>query len=150
MEDFITGVLVQNEEGATYEGTVYDRFLQLRLKQGQVLSIFDPPVPISTNLLVNEVYQMVLAVLAISVTPAAENPSELKADEWEGTIAELDWKVPQERYRSARPSLSSRSWVLVTTSLGQLLINRKEITSPISVGERVRWENIRFDLYAVI
>ena len=31
MGAFIRGVLVENEEGATYEGHVYDRFLQLRL-----------------------------------------------------------------------------------------------------------------------
>jgi hypothetical protein len=53
MGDFIAGVLVENEAVATYEGNVYDRFLKMRLLDGQVLALVDPPGsfgPISTAL----------------------------------------------------------------------------------------------------
>ncbi|MGB8343355.1 MAG: hypothetical protein WCD86_00645 [Ktedonobacteraceae bacterium] len=43
MGQFITGILVENKDGATYEGVVYDRFLKLRLPTGKVFSIFDGP-----------------------------------------------------------------------------------------------------------
>jgi hypothetical protein len=74
MKNFITGVLVQNKDGATYEGVVYDHRLKLRLSNDRELSIFDPADPISTELHVDEVYEMVLVpfVVSVNIVPEVE------------------------------------------------------------------------------
>ena len=68
MKGFITALLLQNEAGATYQGKVYDRFLRLQHLNGKIFSVFDPYGPISTSLHVGEVYEMIVASLATSVS----------------------------------------------------------------------------------
>jgi hypothetical protein len=50
MDEFIAGVLSENNIGAQYEGAVYDRWLTLRHASGVRLKIFDLFPPISTEL----------------------------------------------------------------------------------------------------
>jgi hypothetical protein len=49
METYITGVLIQNKVGATYEDVVYDRRLMISLPNSRELSIFDFADPIGTE-----------------------------------------------------------------------------------------------------
>ena len=153
MGQFVHGTLIENEDGATYESEVYDRFLKLRLTQGEVLSIFDP-TPISSNLLLGTTYEMVLVSSALNVRVSEEEMPDLLPKEWEGTIVQLDWQAISEEYVLIRPELLKHSWVLVKTDWGHVLISRKivERAGPgqISVNQRIRWKNVRLDLFAVV
>jgi len=154
--DFITGVLVENEAGATYEGHVYDRFLKLRLSDGQILAVFDPPGsfgPISTILSKGEVYEMILMTLPIpkSVQYFPASPLlSLDVDVWQGEIIEPHWVLPEGRYKLTHSYLSEREWVLLATRRGQLLMSPKVFSIPLSRGGIVQWDNVRLDLCAVV
>lgn len=151
MGDFITGVLIENEEGATYEGKIYDRFLKLRLLDGHVLSIFDPFGPISTGLPEGEIYEMVLITLAVSVRYFATSPlPPMESDEWQGIIIEPHWSVAEGHYRRACSELYAHEWILLATPLGQLLMSRKVLSMPVNRGGFLQWKNVRLDLCAVI
>lgn len=156
MGHFITGVLIENERGATYEGHVYDRFLQLRLSDGQVLALFDPPGsngPISTTLSKGEYYEMVLIALPIpkSVQYFPTPPQlPLSIDVWQGEIIEPHWILPVGRYTLTHPYLSEREWVLLATTKGHLLMNPASIKASSSTKGIVRWQNMRLDLCAVV
>jgi hypothetical protein len=106
MGDFIKGVLIENEEGATYNGKVYDRFLKLRLSNGRVLSIFDPFGPLSTGLAKGEVYEMIVIPLATAVQYFATSSSPpVENDEWQATIIETHWRAVRNHYRYACEAL---------------------------------------------
>jgi hypothetical protein len=151
MGDFITGVLIENEEGATYQGKVYDRFLKLRLLDGQLLSIFDPFGPISTGLREGEVYEMVLITLAASVSYCATSPlPPMESDEWQGIIIEPHWCVAEGQHRHACSELYAHEWILLATSSGQLLMSPKVLSMPVDPGGFLQWKNVRLDLCAVI
>ena len=148
MARFVQGILIENEEGAKYEGTVYDRFLKVRLADGQVISIFDPFGPISTGLAVNEIYEMVLVTFPVSVSYFTANPPSLASGLWQGTIVDAHWLAPRG-YRTSIERLYTRDWALLETSVGYVLMDGKEIKAPSSNGGVVQWKNVRLDLYAV-
>lgn len=150
MGGFITGVLLQNEDGATYQGKVYDRFLKLGLSNEQVLSIFDPFGPISTDLPIGEVYEMILVTLATSVRYFAALPLDVETADWQGVIIEPRWRVPESDYQRTSSELYTHEWVLLATSLGKLLMNPKVFKTPISPEGVVLWNNVRLDLLAVV
>ena len=155
MGNFITGVLIQNEDGATYEGVVYDRFLKLQHPRDYVLSIFDPIEPISTNLRVGETYELVLVPFVVSVKHVSISESTLKnryisSGVWQGIVIDLNWRTSEGSYRLARPELYDREWILLETSLGQVLLNPRSIETVLNKGDIVEWENVRLDLYAVV
>jgi hypothetical protein len=148
--NFITGLLERNEDGATYEGVVYDRFLTLRHGNGQVLSIFDMGEPISTNLPTNEIYEMVLVAAVpgdIQFFPARPPTS---TGDCHGIVIETAWNATKGSYRRDRVELYGREWMLLATPLGHLLMNPTEIGVLISVGGFVQWKDPRLDLYAVV
>ncbi len=156
MGNFIIGVLVENEDGATYQNHTYDRFLKLQIADGQVLSIFDPPGlygPISTGLNTGESYEMILITLPVprSVHYFPTSPLHVEINLWQGTVVDTHWRVPEERsYKGVHEYLADREWMLLTTSRGDLLMNPKEISIPVSKGGVVQWENLRLDLCAVV
>jgi hypothetical protein len=150
MGDFITGVLLQSEDGAVYQGRVYDRFLKLRHLHGQVLSVFDPFGPISADLPVGEVYEVILASLSESVRYVSELLLTVENTEWQGVIIEPHWRAPESTYQRASSELYAHDWVLLGTSLGKVLISSKVFKTSINPEGFVQWENIRLDLLAVV
>jgi hypothetical protein len=151
MQDFIGGMLESNEDGASYEGEVFDRFLRLRHGSGVELSIFDMEEPISGDLPTGEPYEMILvAALPGPVRHWSEEPWAPASGRWRGTVADACWRVPEGRYQRSRPELYAREWVLLSTPLGHLLMNPDEISAPLAAGDLLAWQDPRLDLYAVI
>jgi hypothetical protein len=156
MNNFITGVLTRNKEGATYEDVVYDRRLTLHLPNGYDLSIFDPADPISSQLQIGEVYTMVLSPLVMSVNlistsqPSSAPEMPTNANNWQGTVIDSDWKAPKDAFRLTHPELYELGWVLLATPLGNVIINPDNAGTSLSVGMTAQWENTRLDLYAVV
>jgi len=156
MIKFITGLLVQNKAGATYDDIIYDRKLKLHLPNGQELSIFDPAEPISTELATDEAYEMVLIPFVVSVNIvapsqiSAESDSTLDSKQWQGTIIDLHWKAAKDRYRYAHPELYEQEWILLTTSYGNVLLSPQSTQETLHTGMMVQWANTRLDLYAIV
>jgi len=150
MGAFIKGVLVENADGATYQSKVYDRFLKLHLANGQDVSIFDTFGPLSSSLSSGERYEMILEALATSVHYGRSTPLDVKTPTWQGVIIEPRWRAPEDQYRLSATELYTREWVLVSTSIGALLMNPKVFHTPISPQEEVLWDTIRLDLLAVV
>ncbi|MEO7021413.1 MAG: hypothetical protein ABI234_14755 [Ktedonobacteraceae bacterium] len=153
MGNFVTGTIVQNKAGATYEGTVYDRRLVLQPPKGQEIFIFDPAEPISTDLSINEMYDLVLVPFTISVqivsaSPMADAPVDF--DGWQGTVIDVHWKATKEEYRLIRPELYEGEWILLHTAFGNILLNPRSIKEMLSEGMIVQWARARVDLYAIV
>src|SRR5579883_1926969 len=151
MESFITGVLVTNKAGASYEGQVYYRFLELRLIDGQVLEVFDPFEPISTDLSTDETYEFILLSLAKSIWyfPQGVLPPPLQNNLWQGTVIQADWQFVKEDYRRIHSFVKEREWVLLSTAEGRLLMNPNEIGIQVRPGDIIQWQNLRLDLCAI-
>ncbi len=156
MEDFITGVLVQNKAGATYEGVVYDRRLMIRLSNSRELSVFDFADPISAELHLGEVYTMVLVPFVVSVNLVLESSSPVEsgatteANSWQGTVIDPHWEAPKNAFQRVRTELYEQRWVFVATPSGNLILNPRNVEAPLSRGAVIQWENTRLDLYAVL
>jgi len=150
MKGFVTALLLQNEGGATYQGKIYNRFLRLQHLNGQILSVFDPYGPLSTELHVGEVYEMILASLATSVRYFSGTPPAIKDTEWQGVIIEPRWRAPENAYQRTSSELNAHDWVLLETSLGKVLISPRIFDIPISVEGIVQWNSTRLDLLAVV
>lgn len=150
MENFIMGVLVENEDGATYRGKVYDRFLKLQLVNGKVLSIFDPAEPISVDLSVGSFYSMVLITLPLSepISYTQEIMSDLDESAIQGRVVNIEWKGSKENYKYAHPEAYTQSWILLETQFGRLLMSQNH-RRVLKVGDNIQWKSIRFDLCAV-
>lgn len=144
------GILERNENGATYEGIVYDRFLTLHHANGRILSIFDMGEPISTGLRTNKIYEMVLvASIPEDVEVFSTCPSPATST-WQGIVVDMAWKAARGSFSRERKGLYGREWICLATPLGNLLMNPAEIGAPINAGNCVQWKDPRLDLYAVI
>ena len=160
MGEFTTGLLTRNAPGAQYQGAVYDRWLTLRHDSGVSLKIFDPFPPIGTELAVGERYEVILSALVpIGVAIFSAAAPELPQGWWQGTIRELEWRVPPTAAcRYARANLSSGSWLLVETPVGPLLMGPRAVReaafaggkTALQVGDIIQWDFTRLDLQAVV
>lgn len=155
MKQFIVGTLIENEEGATYEGVVYDRFLKLLIASGEVLSIFDPFRPISTGLPIDDQYEMILASLPVPGSIYTDKRllsfNENEKNIWKGDVIEILWVSNTENYRRIRADEFERGvWILLTTTRGNILISHKDIEMSLLVGQTIWWTSMRLDLRAII
>ena len=140
MSAFITGVLVENEDGATYQGKVYDRFLKLHLANGQDVSIFDPFGPLSSSLPLGERYEMILGALATSVHYGHSTTLDVKTPTWLGVIIEPRWLAPEYQYQLYASELYAREWVLVSTSIHALTAFNWPSEVPPPEKDSIAWK----------
>lgn len=151
MSDFIRGFLETNEIGSTYEGVVYDRFMQLRHASGAVLNVFNPPPPIASDLTVGNIYEFALeSALPRNIQLLPGRSEHPVGTEYAGAVVDLSWHPKDTQLLVARPSFFEMGWVLLQTSLGQLLMNPNEILTKIQIGTKLQWSSTRLDLQAVI
>jgi len=161
--DFIGGVLEENNDGATYQGIVYDRSLTLRHPSGRSLEIFDCFGPISTGLLTSKAYDMIVSFrIPWQIQRAWRSPAVLKPLNWQATVITPRWTAPRvrEAYDRTALELYEKKWVLVSTWFGRALVHPGGFERRPEVGDRLwaanpweggfmRWENTRLDLLAV-
>lgn len=155
MQQFVVGTLIENEEGATYEGVVYDRFLKLQISTGEILSIFDPFRPISTGVPINDQYEMILASLPVPgsiytdkyLLPFNENEKDI----WKGDVIEVSWVGNLESYRCIRSDEFEREIrILLTTTRGNILLPCKYLATSPFIGQTIWWNSMRLDLRAIL
>lgn len=162
LQEFVNGLLVSNEVGATYKGEVYDRFLKVRVNSGHTLPIFDdswPAKPISTNLNIGHSYRLILVSSVNEHLAHFSSLYSVGAHEWEGEVLLDQWQLPHEpaqvfSYYVPRQNELRRNWVLLSTPYGGVLMAPEEIEEAtgrmVQIGDRLRWVCSRLDLLAVI
>lgn len=150
MGDFLTGKLIRNEIRATYESRVYDRFLQLRHQSGQLVNIFDPWGPISTELQIGRMYELIVVTLPTSIQYFPENPPQREENVWTAKVVDPSWKALKGHYSFSCSLLYEHEWILLAASSGHLLMSPQELKTQVHTNGFVQWTNIRLDLLAVI
>jgi hypothetical protein len=153
---FITGRLIQSKDSTVYEGIVYARRLVVQGENSTTIYIFDPHEPISTDLQVDKTYEMVLVpfVGSVEIVPNAETPLVVDPSKqsglWQGKILNLHWLAQKDQYHFARPDFYDGEWILVETSLGNVLVSLEGLGVVVDVGAIIQWDYSRLDLYAVV
>lgn len=162
LQEFVSGLLVANEIGATYKGEVYDRFLKVRVNTGHTLPIFDdswPAKPISTNMSIGHSYRLILVSSVNEHLAHFSSLYSVGAHEWEGAVLSSTWQLPHDpgqifSHYVPRQNELRRNWVLLSTPYGGVLMAPEEIEDAtgrsVQVGDQLRWVCSRLDLLAVI
>ena len=163
MNGFVTGVLEQNEVGATDGHTVYDRWLRLRLKNEVVIEIFDDQL-ISTDLEIDQEYSMSIVVAVpwelkyFATSPTDVNVSLMEHNDIvRGIVLDSSWQVPAQDYSRMTENFQKRVYLLLETAIGQVLMSRRtleryaqEPIEHVETGGYLEWEPSRLDLLAIL
>jgi hypothetical protein len=141
----VDAVLIDNEPGATYEGTVYDRWLTLRHSSGRTLRVFDMSCA-TGDLSVGSRRFWVLRVSfpeAAAVLDATPTPA-IEPGEWMGTIVAINWLAPAQPLAlvGAEPT---RGQVVIETDVGQVMLGPRDVPGA-RVGATITWRGGRWDL----
>ena len=140
---FLRSMLVGSHDSAVYQGAVYTRWLDLRLSDERIISVFDP-TPISSTLSVNREYDLVVAVgILVPATTEATNTH------CHGRIVVRHWQ-PEGPFTQVSPSLASSSWAVLRLPVGDVLISSASIPEASECAIDLQWDRSRFDLLAVI
>jgi|GEM_PF-3999221 len=166
MSPYVTGLLVRNECGAMGPSSTApaDRWLVIQTASGAVIRVFDYTV-LSNGLFLSEQpgihegqrYTFVIMPFGDHLENVATATQPLEGpDVWQGTVVQATWSLAQQEYLAVDPDyLETVLGILVETSIGQLivshsLVNDEDDRLRVGQGEVVRWENMRFDLIAVM
>jgi hypothetical protein len=152
LEKFVTGILEENEDGATYQSIVYDRFLKVRCANNELITIFDIPEPISTYLNAGKVYTFVLSAFVSGLRYIEQTPVDSKEETgfMGGLIINPEWSATNSIFQYTRPELYDCTWILVATRLGHVLIDAAELQIIPIINSYLVWSSQRWDLYAVV
>lgn len=162
LQDFVHGVLVSNEVGATFKGEVYDRFLRIKLNSGDTLPVFDdsyPAKPISTHMQTGQLYRVILVSSVNEHLAHFSSLYSVGGNEWEGNVITTTWQLPHDPTQSfqcfvPRYTEVRKNWAMVATDYGGVLMSPEEIEDAtgrrVQVGDRLRWICSRLDLLAVV
>jgi len=152
--------LIENAPTRIHEDSVIERLLTIRHTGCTTIPVFDPSWPISTHLVRNCRYELIIVVSQLRDLHYPTDPFEgLQLGVWRGLIVDPAWTAPEAAYRYTRPTLyrhsgKKRVWVLAATPIGMLLLDRGEVRTKIGfaveAGDYVQWYDGQFDLYAVV
>jgi len=160
MSSFLAGLPVKTEEGAIHEGSALDRYLTVRHSGLANIGIYDPSWPISGDLTEGRPVELVIVATHFQWLRYPVIAFELgRIGTWRGIVTDPRWSAQEAAYRASRPNLfhrrgKKRSWILVSTPIGHMLMNpaeiRREIGFNVVAGDILLWQDARFDLYAVV
>lgn len=156
MTKFILATLEQNEAGAVYEGSVFDRWLTIAHSSGKKLPIFDPsfPVNISSSLEVGQPYEFLVSPVVFRNLKVQSDfgVAQLGEHDWQGKVRTLDWQFKKEEFPVAVTYLYDEHWALVETQLGTVAFQIEELEAldvRVEIGATLCWTELRTDLLAV-
>jgi hypothetical protein len=156
LTQFVLATLEQNEPGAVYEGSVFDRWLTILHSSGKRLHIFDPsfPVNMSASLKVGQPYELVISPVVLGDLKVQNDNNEFNQGEryWQGKVLTLDWQFREESFSHAVSDLQSERWSLVETDLGTIALQPRKLHAlgvRAEVGSSISWKEFRTDLLAV-
>jgi len=160
LANFIVGTVENIEVKGIYQESVFDADLKLRHSSGYELTIFDGIHQLSQELSLGEVYEVLLVPLVVTQANYFSSPIANPDSGLNGLIIELKWSPRSLSYKFSVPELyqdyhgNDRTWILVQTSFGDVIISHSEIKEKvqgnIDVGGFLQWQASRLDLYAVV
>lgn len=178
------GTLTLHQPSAVYEGEVYTWRHVFTLAEGESLAVFDPNPPIGEALVPGQDYRVVASVLlprdAHYLAADAVASSTPPAGWWRGVIRDLAWLLPARLDQNdstsswgqgpdkvgqpplaeapiIRGEVAEKTWVLIETSHGLLILNPGSVTRlaersigrSAATGDAIDWDPVRFDLIAI-
>jgi hypothetical protein len=110
------------------EGRVRERWLIIRLADGQTLKVMER-YGVCPEPHIGALYKVVLRCGVIDSTLACSpaKPSQIGSDLWLGEIIDPDWPLETNLYERFDPGLPGARWTLVETSIGPLLLPKDTI-----------------------
>jgi hypothetical protein len=144
---FVIGKLIENEIGAFYEGSVFDRWLKVELPNGKIITIFDSEL-IFDGLTDGETYEFILAPLSI---PRENLRNGLSERDVVLDIQEiLEWQ-PREPFIIICPDLLEKTLTIAKTFLGTVVLLGQEAESEMYIDDdnQRKLIAIRLDLLGV-
>lgn len=155
--EFVKGVILYNKEGAVYDDIVYDRWIGLQCANGHLLSIFDMMPPIGTDLIVGNIYQLVIAAAIVNEVKIFKDempPTDPKLKLWGGKIVEFPWKATNSSFKNSQEGFFEGEWLLLATEIGQVLVDFDAVSAEertgLQVGGYLQVVRPRWDLYAIV
>lgn len=134
--DWVQFDVVEVQDGAAYESTVYDRDIVVRMGSGAVLKLFDMTPMITQQIEPGERLEAVVQVVA---------------DIHRGAYATLveNLTLNRSEWTGFRDNLLRGMWQRVKTSDGHLLVRESNLSATESrLGDGVSWDDARYDLMA--
>ena len=158
--NFLDGQLIMNRPGSTHEGSILDRVLTVQHSGRTNFEVTDRSWPISAEVAEGQRYELIIVATHFQKLIYPQQPFEgVKLGIWRGKVIEVHWS-PKQKFRLSRPQLfkrkggKPRTWAVVATNIGRMLVNPQEIKEwigfNIEAGDYLLWESSRFDLYGVI
>jgi hypothetical protein len=156
----IKAELVKNEIGAFYDDAVWDRWLEIKLNNGDTINrVFDPEA-LSTDLNVGQQYTFLLFPLVSDKTFSLDETAYTPNLNYQGIVRLTSWKPDIQGYDLYSHSLlyyrsseELREWIVVEFSFGDTILSRRGIDkdgSSIEYGTKIYVsKDVRWDLYAV-
>jgi hypothetical protein len=141
----VSGTVVENTAGAEYEGVVFDRWLIVRLADGQRIDVFDPGPPIGEPLIpgTHAEFALVAAIPTRVRIDRTGEPDRL----WQGEVVHTAWRAAPDTLEVLRPELTEFPWVVVGTPIGGLLLSPTDLPDGVREGAFVSWDGRRLDLF---
>lgn len=160
MNAFMAGLPLRAENGAMHEGSTLDRYLTVRHSGLANICVYDPSWPISGDLTEGRPVELIILATHFQWLRYPTIAYELgRIGTWRGIVSDPRWSAWDYDFRISRPNLfrqkgKRRSWVLIDTPIGHMLLNPAEIKHEIGfnveAGDILLWQDARFDLYAVV
>ena len=160
MSSFLAGLPIKTQDGTIHEGSALDRYLTVRHSGLANIGIYDPSWPISGDLTEGMKAELIIVATHFEGLRYPVIAFDLGCiGTWRGIVADPRWCAQECAYRVSRPNLfhkrgKKRSWVLVATPIGHMLMNpaevKREIGFNVVAGDILLWQDARYDLFAVV
>lgn len=160
MNKFMAGLALKTEDGEIHEGSTLDRYLTVRHSGLASICVYDPSWPISSDLTAGRPVELIIVATHFQWLRYPTVAYELgRIGTWRGIVDDPRWSACTHDFRISRPNLfrkqgKKRSWVLVSTPIGHMLLNpaeiKREIGFSVEAGDILLWQDARYDLYAVV
>lgn len=152
MSLFVEATLLSLDEGAEYQGQLWDRWLTLRcIAGGRVIKVFDFDF-VHLPLTLFEDYECLIQVTIVKSlrTPSLTDDSA-DSSWWQGLVVNSDWLLSEScnAFLGVSPHVYRDETVLIKTSAGDMLISLGEFAGTPQPGESVSWEAIEFHLKGI-
>jgi len=147
MQDYLEGILDENEPTETYHGVVFSRRLSIRTLRGKVLHIDDPD-SLAASVKPGTMLRIIAVVSGVD-SVRAFTQSRTDTGKWSGTVRQLDWSPDFEKYQLYDKGLiESTPMSVIGTVNGHVLLSRL-LLGGAETGAAVTWGKDQFQLVAV-
>jgi|GEM_PF-5169918 len=152
MSSFVEATLLILDEGAEYQGQLWDRWVTLRcIADGRVIKVFDFDF-VHLPLALFEDYECLIQVTILKNlhTPSLIDDSA-DSSWWQGLVVDSRWLLSESRnaFLGVSPHVYRDKTVLMQTSAGNMLMSLGEFAGTPQPGGSVSWEAVEFHLKGI-